>query len=75
MRSGDESSLLECKFNPWREHDCSPKEHAGVICRDASAACLEEEWRCKSSGECISLDVLCDTTQGRLWGLEIKQWL
>jgi hypothetical protein len=25
MRSGDESSLLECKFNPWHEHDCSPR--------------------------------------------------
>jgi hypothetical protein len=32
--TGDESSLLECKFNPWREHDCSAKEHAGVVCRD-----------------------------------------
>jgi hypothetical protein len=33
--------------------------------RDAGAACLEEEWRCHSSGECISLDVLCDTIQVR----------
>ncbi len=62
-QQGDEASLLECKSNPWREHDCSAKEHAGVVCRDASAACLEEEWRCTSSGECISLDVLCDTIQ------------
>ena len=31
--SGHEKSLLECKFNAWKEHDCSAKEYAGVICK------------------------------------------
>ena len=58
---GTEETLLECKFNPWKEHDCSAKEYAGVICRSKQEACTEEEWKCKS-GECISLDFLCDTS-------------
>jgi hypothetical protein len=31
--SGQEGSLLECKFDAWGEHDCSAKEYAGVICK------------------------------------------
>ena len=58
---GSEDTLLECKFNPWKEHDCSAKEYAGVVCRRKQESCLEEEWKCKS-GECISLEFLCDTT-------------
>jgi hypothetical protein len=40
--------------------------------RDAGAACLEEEWRCHSSGECISLDVLCDTIQASRRGVALS---
>ena len=58
---GSESTLLECKFNPWKEHDCSAKEYAGVICKVEQASCSDEEWKCKS-GECINLEFLCDTT-------------
>ena len=27
---GHEEDLMECKFNPWLEHDCSVKEFAGL---------------------------------------------
>ena len=58
---GNENSLLDCKFNPWKEHDCSAKEYAGVVCRQRQESCGEEEWKCQS-GECISLEFLCDST-------------
>ena len=38
---GDETDLLECKFNPWGDHDCSAKEFAGVICIDENQECGE----------------------------------
>ena len=59
---GIEESVMECKFNPWTEHDCSPKEFAGVICLDESRECEQEEWRC-GSGECRNLNRLCDTVE------------
>ena len=59
---GDESDLLECKFNPWGDHDCSAKEFAGVICIDENQECGEDEWRC-GSGECKSVSALCDTVE------------
>ena len=58
---GTENSILECKFNPWKEHDCAPKEYAGVVCKVKDETCSEEEWKCQS-GECINLEFLCDTT-------------
>ena len=56
---GHEEDLMDCKFNPWLEHDCSIKEFAGtfcieilrwqsfagVVCIDESRECEEEEWR------------------------------
>lgn len=59
---GEEEDILECKFNPWGEHDCSAKEFAGVICIDENEECGEDEWRC-GSGECRSVSVLCDTVE------------
>ena len=42
MVQGEESSLLECKFNPWREHDCSPAppvwRRSGAVGHPASAS-------------------------------------
>ena len=32
-RVNDENSILDCKFNPWRQHDCRPSEWAGVTCK------------------------------------------
>lgn len=60
--NGNEESVLECKFNPWTENDCSLKEFAGVVCIDENRECTKEEWRCKS-GECKNLNVLCDTVE------------
>ena len=57
---GHEEDLMDCKFNPWLEHDCSVKEFAGVfcieilqeqlsiagvVCIDESRECEAEEWR------------------------------
>ena len=28
---GHEEDLMDCKFNPWLEHDCSIKEFAGAL--------------------------------------------
>ena len=42
---GDESDILECKSNPWTEHDCSVKEMAGVVCKSEDVPCSSEEWR------------------------------
>ena len=30
---GHENSILDCKFNPWRQHDCRVSEWAGVVCK------------------------------------------
>ena len=38
---GDETDILECKFNPWGDHDCSEKEFAGVVCIDENRECGE----------------------------------
>ena len=57
--TGAEQDILECKFNPWGNHDCSLKEFAGVKCVDEREECGEDEWRCKS-GECKRVSSLCD---------------
>ena len=60
--TGEEDSLVDCKFNPWGVHDCSEKEFAGVICIDENQECGEDEWRC-GSGECRVISGLCDTVE------------
>ena len=57
---GTEETILDCQFNPWTKHDCQITEWAGVICKTEDASCAEELWRCDHSGECISLEQLCD---------------
>ena len=39
--TGEETDILECKFNPWGDHDCSAKEFAGVVCIDEREECGE----------------------------------
>lgn len=56
---GNETSLFDCKFDPWTVHDCGDREWAGVICKLKEEKCGDEQWKC-ASGECISLDFLCD---------------
>ena len=60
--TGEEDSLMDCKFNPWGVHDCSEKEFAGVVCIDEAQECGEDEWRC-GSGECRVISGLCDTVE------------
>ncbi|QQP49145.1 Serine protease 79, partial [Caligus rogercresseyi] len=52
---GNESSILDCKFDPWTQHDCTEKEWAGVSCKISQKECEPEVSR-----ECIPLDLLCD---------------
>ncbi len=40
---GSESSLLECRFDPWTRHDCSHKEWAGVVCKAHTDECRMDE--------------------------------
>ncbi len=42
---GDESDLLNCNFAPWRKHDCSDKEWAGVVCKQEQQECRRDEVR------------------------------
>jgi hypothetical protein len=59
--TGDEAGILECKFDPWTEHDCKEGEWAGVVCKTSEESCDdEEEFRCADSGECLPLHFLCD---------------
>eukprot|EP00095_Tigriopus_kingsejongensis_P002017 maker-scaffold419_size176504-snap-gene-0.37 protein:Tk02017 transcript:maker-scaffold419_size176504-snap-gene-0.37-mRNA-1 annotation:"hypothetical protein DAPPUDRAFT_316225" len=57
---GNESSLLDCTFDPWMTHDCRANEWAGVRCVVDNIECkVNEQWQCLS-GECIPFDFLCD---------------
>ncbi len=40
---GTESSLLQCRFDPWTQHDCSHKEWAGVVCKTQDEDCRTDE--------------------------------
>ncbi|CAB4062623.1 SVH1 [Lepeophtheirus salmonis] len=60
LGASNETSILNCKFDPWTQHDCSNKEWAGVRCKISQKECEPEEWRCNDSQECIPLDLLCD---------------
>lgn len=40
---GNESSILECTFDPWGQHDCGGNEIAGVVCKQQQDKCLEDE--------------------------------
>ena len=39
---GTESSILDCNFNPWTQHDCRDSEWAGVICKIEEESCQDE---------------------------------
>lgn len=43
---GNESSLLECSFQPWMKHDCQANEWAGVRCKDHAQECNVNEVCC-----------------------------
>ncbi|CAL4064347.1 unnamed protein product, partial [Meganyctiphanes norvegica] len=56
---GNESSLQDCSFDGWANHDCSPIEAAGVICHREGDDCGPNQWRC-INGRCITVNYLCD---------------
>ena len=56
---GTENSLLDCKFNPWTQHDCRNSEWAGVVCQ-LDQECNEDEWQCANGESCIDAHFLCD---------------
>ncbi|KAK8742144.1 hypothetical protein OTU49_002140, partial [Cherax quadricarinatus] len=57
---GKETSLAECDFAGWGEHDCQESEAAGVMCFQAGESCSHEQWKC-DNGRCVGLRFLCDT--------------
>ncbi|CAG0895736.1 unnamed protein product [Darwinula stevensoni] len=57
--TGNESSIAECQFPGWGQHDCHAEEVAGVECRVALEECRDHEFECQS-GECVPIDFLCD---------------
>lgn len=58
---GMESSLAECDFAGWGEHDCViSKETAGVRCFTDEDECKQQQWQCKN-GRCVEITYLCDT--------------
>ncbi|XP_064108356.1 uncharacterized protein LOC135216798 [Macrobrachium nipponense] len=57
---GDESSLSECDFAGWGEHDCGESEAAGVTCFKPGDTCGRDQWKC-SNGKCVGIGFLCDT--------------
>jgi hypothetical protein len=40
---GNETSLLECTFDPWAKHDCRDDEWAAVVCKNKEEACRQQE--------------------------------
>ncbi|GAB1602923.1 atrial natriuretic peptide-converting enzyme-like isoform X1, partial [Argonauta hians] len=55
---GNETSLLDCPKDPWRQHNCKRHETAGVIC-ELDKACPENQFECANS-QCIDMGFLCD---------------
>ncbi|XP_071057276.1 uncharacterized protein [Onthophagus taurus] len=59
--SGNETSLKDCDFNGWGNHNCRAKEIVGVVCKSSEEFdCPLDKWKCETSKECIPLDFLCD---------------
>ncbi|XP_045102250.1 serine protease svh-1-like isoform X3 [Portunus trituberculatus] len=58
---GVESSLAECDFAGWGEHDCvTSEEAAGVRCFTNKDECKQQQWQC-GNGRCVEITYLCDT--------------
>ncbi|XP_071446908.1 uncharacterized protein [Hetaerina americana] len=57
---GTESSLSECRFPGWGDHNCGPEEVAGVVCKIAGSVCQDDQFHCHHSKECIPIEYLCD---------------
>ncbi|CAM1310968.1 SCRASP1 (predicted) [Pycnogonum litorale] len=57
---GNETLLMNCKSSVWGHHDCSSGEAAGVKCRIKLNECMDTEIQCKSNGQCLPLNFLCD---------------
>ena len=46
-KTGREDGIQECSFDPWKKHDCSEGEWAGVVCKVEQDSCKEDdEFRC-----------------------------
>ncbi|XP_071128570.1 scavenger receptor cysteine-rich domain-containing protein DMBT1-like isoform X5 [Mytilus edulis] len=56
---GNETSLLSCDSNPWKDHDCKDYEVAGVQCQQ-SKGCNPDEFTC-SNGNCVPHRLVCDS--------------
>ena len=41
--NGNETSLLNCKKDPWGSHQCKAHEVVGVVCQVKKGWCLKEK--------------------------------
>ena len=42
-KTGREDGIQECSFDPWKKHDCSEGEWAGVVCKVEQDSCKEDD--------------------------------
>ena len=42
-KTGREDGIQECSFDPWKKHDCSEGEWAGVVCKVQQDSCKEDD--------------------------------
>ncbi|XP_061168027.1 uncharacterized protein LOC133176972 [Saccostrea echinata] len=58
--NGTERTLEECDKEPWKDHDCTSYEVAGVVCYPYKE-CTEEEFQCDNN-KCLTSQQVCDGT-------------
>ena len=45
---GHENTILDCKFNPWKENDCRASEWAGVVCKQGILKKITKNYKKKN---------------------------
>lgn len=56
---GNETSLLECKRDPWGHHQCKAHEVVGIVCQ-VKKVCPVDQFTCASNKHCIPFNYVCD---------------
>ncbi|XP_058789027.1 uncharacterized protein LOC131662991 [Phymastichus coffea] len=57
---GNESTIRECDFDGWGNHNCEPEEAVGVVCKTNTDVCQDGHWKCDNSPDCIRTSFICD---------------
>lgn len=56
---GNETSLLQCKRDPWGNHNCKAHEVVGIVCH-VEKVCKNNEFTCSEGNKCIPNSFVCD---------------